>query len=320
MKRAFLLSVSLLLATTSYAVKLPQPHQTIIPIDKVAVIVNDSVITTSEINSAESEARSELQARGTPIPANKNLRRKVINTLINEALQKAMIKRMGLKVSDMDLNSAIANIANQNHLSVKQLRQQVVSQGISFAKYRRRIRQQMTFSQLQQQAIGSKITVSAQEISRFQSQNKKAVHPNAEYHIADILVPLGDTPTPRQIRQAKSKAAEIVKQLNGGASFAKIAAAQSGGNQSLKGGDLGWRRLAALPTIFSSHIAKIKINQIAGPLQAPNGFHVIKLLGIRGGAKLSDAQIRNLIYQRKFEEKVQTWLQQLRDSAYIKYS
>ena len=111
-----------------------------------------------------------------------------------------------------------------------------------------------------------------------------------------------------------------MQKLGKGANFKQLAAAESAGDKALQGGDLGWRHLAEIPTIFADSVKTMHSGQLAGPLRAPNGFHIIKLVAIRGGKQdLTKDEVRNLIYQRKYEEKVQIWLQQLRAQAYIKY-
>jgi peptidyl-prolyl cis-trans isomerase SurA len=291
-----------------------------VPLDKIVVIVNDSVITQSEIDQAMSMAKQQLAHSNTPLPSNKELRNQVINSLISRNIQRQMVKRAGIKISESELNNAITKIARGNRMSLTQLKQAVQASGINYTEYRKNIREQIAFSRLQQQEIGRDINVTNQEINTFLSTYKNVRRPNAEYHLQDILVPLSDTPSPTEIQQAREKAQGIVKRLNKGANFKQLAAAQSAGREALKGGDLGWKKLAEMPTIFADQIKNMKIGQIAGPLRAPNGFHIIKVTGIKGSLqKLTRDQIRELIFRRKFEQKLQTWLQQLRAGAYVKF-
>lgn len=291
-----------------------------IPLDKIAIVVNNSIITQSDINKAIAEAKNQLSQTNTPVPSKKELREQVINNLIYRELQKQLIKRAGIKISDLELNNAIIDIAKRNHMTLSQLKQNIEKQGINYVHYRKQVREQMTFSRLEQQAIGRDISVTDQEVNDFIKNSKNTRQPNAEYHLADIVISVPDIPSPMQIHQAKMKAEKILVQIKKGVSFNKLAAAQSKGSNAFKGGDLGWRKLAELPTIFADNVKNLKVNAVTGLLQAPNGFHIIKLLGIRGSKqKLTPNQVRNSIYQRKFEEKAQEWLRKLRDSAYIKF-
>jgi len=252
------------------------------------------------------------------LPKEQVLRKQVINSLINRNIQQAMVKHAGITISDTDLNNAILNIAKQNHMTLLQLKQAVEASGLHYVQYRKNIRSQMAFSRLQQQAVGPDINVTDQEITEFLDHYKDVR--NATYHLQDIFISLSDTPSPKEILQAKQKAQQLMQQLKSGANFKQLAAANSGSEQALKGGDLGWKKLAEMPTIFADQVRNMQTGQIAGPLRAPNGFHIIKVTGIRSSKqKLSRNQVRQLIYRRKFEEKLQTWLQQLRAGAYVKF-
>jgi peptidyl-prolyl cis-trans isomerase SurA len=291
-----------------------------VPLDKIAVIVNDSVITQSEINQAKDMAKQQLEHSNTPLPSDRELSNQVINSLIYRNIQRQMVKNAGIKISEAELNAAITKIATGNRMSLAQLKLAVQGSGLNYADYRKNIREQIAFSHLQQQEAGRDINVSNQEITEFLDSYKNVKQPNAEYHLEDIFVPLSDSPSSDEIKRAKEKAEELAKQVKKGANFKQLAAGQSAGQEALKGGDLGWEKLAEMPIIFADQVKTMKIDQISGPLRAPNGFHIIKLTGIRGSLqKLGRDQIRELIFRRKFEEKLQTWLQQMRAGAYIKF-
>ncbi len=290
----------------------------IIPLDKVIIIVNDSVITQSEINNAMLTAKRQLAHSNTPLPSDAALRKQVIDGLIARNIQRGMVQRADISVSDSELNNAISNIAQRNHMTLLQLKQTVETSGLNYAEYRKNTREQMAFARLQQQEIGPNINVTDQEIDAFLHDYKDVQ--NAEYHLQDILLPLSDTPSPKELHKAQQQAQQIVQQLKQGANFKQLAAANSKGSEALKGGDLGWKKLAEMPTIFADQVKNMKTGQVVGPLRAPNGYHIIKITGVRSSkTKLTRDQIRRLIYQRKFEEKLQTWIQQLRAGAYVKF-
>lgn len=291
-----------------------------IPLDKIVVIVNDSVITQSEINQAKDMAKQQLEHSNTPLPSDRELTNQVINSLIYRNIQRQMVKNAGIKVSEAELNAAISKIASDNRMSLAQLKQAVQGSGLNYADYRQNIREQIAFSRLQQQEVGRDINVTNQEITEFLDDYKNVKHHNAEYHVEDIFVPLSDSPSTLEIERAKEKADDLTKRAKKGANFKQLAAGQSAGQAALKGGDLGWKKLAEMPTIFADQVRNMKIDQISGPLRAPNGFHIIKLTGIRSSLQQSTRdQIRELIFRRKFEEKLQTWLQQVRAGAYVKF-
>jgi len=289
-------------------------------LDRIVVIVNDSVITQHQINQGIAAAKQELAQSNTPIPPAKALRQQVTNNLINNELLRQLANNAGIKVSDSELNEAIANIAKHNNMTLGQLKDNIEASGLSYAQYRKQFRAQMQISKVQQAAVAAKVKVTDAEVNTFMKKYKNVRNPNAEYHLADILVELPNNPTSQQIQQTEQKAKDLVAQINQGKSFSELAAAHSSGSQALKGGDLGWRHLAEMPAIFADKVQNMKQGQVVGPLRAPNGFHIIKLINVRHSKEtLTRNKVRSLIFRRKFEQQLQIWLRQIRDEAYVQF-
>ena len=175
---------------------------------------------------------------------------------------------------------------------------------------------------VQQQAVGSKISISPQEVNDFMRSKTFSTSNTQEYHLEDILITLPEAPSPQDVAAAKKHAEDIMAKIHHGMSFSQAAAAESGDKNALQGGDLGWRKLAEIPSAFASEIIHMKVNDLVGPLQTPNGFHIIRIAGIRNGGKEPSAaeqrsQVEQLIYQRKLEENLQSWITRLRSQAFI---
>jgi peptidyl-prolyl cis-trans isomerase SurA len=317
-KYLFLLAIFFTgLINSCYAAPLPT---LVSAIDKIVVIVNSDVITQSEVDRAMTVAKQELTHTNAPLPSDADLRKQIIEKLINLSIERQMIKQANIVISEDELNASIEVIAKSNNLTLADLKKAVEANGISFAQYRKQISEQMQLRRLEQALVGRNIVVSDQEVKDFLSKNKSIANPNAFYHIENILIPVSSAPSPAELQQAKTKAQQITQQLRKGKDFGQVVAAESGEGSVLRSGDLGWRQLPELPTVFAEAVKNMKQGDIAGPLQAPNGFHIIKLLGIRGSAiQLDEEKVRMLIYRRKFEEQLQIWLKQARETAYIQY-
>jgi len=81
---------------------------------------------------------------------------------------------------------------------------------------------------------------------------------------------------------AKTRATKVVELLNDGSDFAKIAITSSGDANALKGGDLGWKNINEMPTLFSELIADKPKETIVGPIRTGLGYSIVKILDIRG--------------------------------------
>ncbi len=250
------------------------------------------------------------------------IRKQVLEQLINRKLQLQLGEQAGIKIDDAALEKAITNIATQNKLSVKQLYEQLEKQGMDVKAYRKEIRDEIVLQQIQQQEIGSHIIITPQEVDDFMRSASWLAYNNKEYHLEDILIALPDVPTSQDVANAKKQADIVLSKIHKGMSFREAAMSDSGSAGALQGGDLGWRKLPQIPSAFASELVHMKQNDIMGPILTPNGFHIIKLSGLRDSEKSGNAaeqhkQVEQLLYQRKFEEESQAWIAKLRGQAFI---
>jgi len=284
MKKIFyglMLLVCAVLCTNIFAVN---SKQTLVAINRVVAVVNDQVITEAQLNDELIMIKKRLEKAGTPLPSNHILKEQVIQQMINQTLQLQLAKRTGVRISHHELNAALLRIAKQNHQTMHELYQSVKQQGWTVDGFRQEIRDEITIQKLQSRELAPHISISQQEVDDYLQSSGKDANKMPKYRLGDILIALPDTPSPSQVTAAKKKANIIVKKLKAGADFKKLAVSVSGdASEALKGGDLGWRKLAELPSVFADKVSHMKTGEIAGPIQAPNGFHVIKLLGKHRG-------------------------------------
>ncbi|HLB41549.1 MAG TPA: peptidylprolyl isomerase [Gammaproteobacteria bacterium] len=291
------------------------------PLDNVVAIVNEDVITRSELNHDLDIVKIQIAREQIPAPANDILQKQVLDQMINKTLQLQLAKQGGIEVNDTDLDKAVLEIAERNQIPVKLLYQRIQEEGMLMADYRKEMHDRLIMQKLQQQEVSPHISVSSQEITHFINSRVWQNNSAKEYRLEDILIPVSDTPSTEEIMKAKKHALGVLGQLNQGKSFREIAQVESGDSHALRGGDLGWRKLPEIPSAFATEILKMQINDIAGPIQTPNGFHIIRLAAVRalGGKQEipSRRQIEQLLLQRKFEEAVQNWISKLRNQAFI---
>jgi len=307
---------SFLISSWSYAQPAGQS------LDQIVAVVNDDVITRSELNHAVHMAKMQLTQQNTTMPSDADLEKLVLKQLTDKKLQLQIAKQSGITVTNTDLDETIKRIADQNHVSTSQLYDQLTVQGLSVSEYRNEIRDQITMHKVQQQQLMSHINVTPQEVERYmRSQAWLVKGSDKQYHLADILIPIPDAPKPSDIDAARVRAQALVARIHKGESFQSIAAqSTSSGPNAIQGGDLGWRKLPEIPSAFAKPVASMKLNEIAGPIQTENGFHIIQLTEVRNSApqdKPSRDQIENMLFQKKFNEAIQTWVSKLRASSFI---
>jgi peptidyl-prolyl cis-trans isomerase SurA len=291
-------------------------------LDRIVAVVNDSVITQSELNQLLVSAKRQLQASNVSLPPSDQLRKQVLDQLINKKIQLQLAEQMGVHVSDEEVGKVVSGIAADNKLSVNELYQKVAEQGVNKENYLKDIHEQLTIQKVQQQAVGPKLSISPEEVTNFMHSKSWQASTSKEYHLEDILIALPEAPTSQDVTAARKRADEVLIKIRGGMSFSQAAVAESGENSALQGGDLGWRKLPEIPAAFANQLVNMKANELLGPVQTPNGFHIVRLAGIRSAGTKSNPdmerkQVEQLIYQRKLEEALQGWLTKLRGEAFI---
>lgn len=254
-------------------------------LDKIIAIVNEGVITESELTQQIDLVKQQLRQSNIPLPPMAVLRKQVLQHLIDVNIQLQLAKQVNLTVSNNELNKAVEDIATRNNMTVQQLHQEIQSQGLDYAQYRENIRREMTLSRLQQEAVGNRVVITDEQVDNYLKTFQDQIKANQEFHVRSILIPLPESPTPDNITQAETKAQDLLKQIQAGTDFSQIAVAESGDQSALQGGDLGWRKLAALPATFAQRVITMTPGDIAGPIRTGNGFHLIKLEAQRTGAE-----------------------------------
>ncbi len=288
-----------------------------VPLDKVVVIVNNSVITQSQLQNNIEMVKQQLQAAGKPVPSDAALRQKALDQAIGQTLQLQVAKRVKITASDADVTKAIGQIAQQNKLTVDQLKEALTKEGISYTQFRSQIHDQMILHQVQQQALAGKVHVSDADVKAYLKRAPAPNNPNVQYHLEDLLVLVGESATASEQDAATKQANDLLQKARGGSSLSQLA--QDAGPKVAQYTDLQWRTVNQLPAIFANELPKLKAGDVSALIKAPNGLHIIRLVEAQGQAKpLTMEQARQMVLQQKVQEQADIWVQELRKTAYIK--
>ncbi|OGV27297.1 MAG: molecular chaperone SurA [Legionellales bacterium RIFCSPHIGHO2_12_FULL_37_14] len=253
------------------------------PLDTVVAVVNDEVITLSELNQQVDLLRQQLTAKKVSIPEDAVLKKQVLQHLIDVNLQLQLAKQHGMKIEDPDLDDTIKKIADNNNISIENLKMALKAQGMEWTQYRENIRKEIMLARMQQQAVANDIQISQNQVETYLKQAKQQRHSNQLlYHIQNIVVPLSNSPTSEELLKAKAKAQALLTKLKQGADFNQLAIAESSDAFALEGGDLGDRHLAEMPEVFAKAVVEMKVGEVSDPIRTGNGFQLIKLVGITG--------------------------------------
>jgi len=254
-------------------------------VDKVAAVVDNGVVLDSDVNSLMQSVKQQAKEANQQLPDDATLRHQILDRLIMDKIQLQMADKMGIKLTDDDVDKAIAGIAAQNKLTVDQLRSRLAYDGLNYSTYRAQIRKEMMISEVRNSEVRRRVTVLPQEVDALAKQVGAQNGGDAEFNLSHILLPLPENPTQDQVDTAEALAKKLVAELNNGGDFGKMAITYSADSQALKGGNMGWGKLQELPTLFAQALSTAQKGQIIGPIRSGVGFHILKVNDIRGDNK-----------------------------------
>lgn len=251
-------------------------------VDAIVAVVNTDVITMKELDERLQLVEQRMKRQNMQPPPRELLQKQLLERLIVNRAQMQLARETGIRVDDIMLDRAIARIAEQNGVTVQVLRDQLERDGMSFARFRDEIREEITLQRLREREVDNRLQITESEIDNFLTAS--AGQPDAaqqELNIAQILIRVPENASPQQIAERKKRAEQAIDQLKAGTDFAKVAASFSDAGDALSGGELGWRNPSRLPQLFVEATEKLSDGQIAPLVRSANGFHVLKLVGRR---------------------------------------
>jgi peptidyl-prolyl cis-trans isomerase SurA len=287
-------------------------------LDKVAAVINDGVVLESEVKDLLQTIKLQAKKNNQTLPRDSALRVQVMDKLIDDNLVLQIGERMGVQISDTQLDATLANMAKENTLSLDDFRQALVAEGVNYEKYRETVRNELILGEVKRGSVQRRIYVSPQEIANLLSVMKEQTNSNVEYNLGHILIEFPVDPTQEDINSAKTRAEKVIELLESGRDFARIAIASSGGDNALQGGDLGWKNINEMPTLFSEIVDGEEAGSVLGPIRTGLGFSIVKVLEIRGKQTLEveEVKARHILIQSSIilsEKKAEAMLQKFMD-------
>ena len=266
-------------------------------IDGIIAIVEDDIILDSELAQETAAVMRNIETQNTFIPPDFIIRKQVLERLIILKLQQQRAQQVGIKITNDMLRGAITDIARRNNMDLQTFREQLEKQGISYNSFADNVRNEIINNQLRASEIGNRVKVTEREIDHYLETQSQEGGDNIQYHLAHILIATPESATSDKIRVARIKAERIVQELRDGRDFKQTAITESNGAQALSGGDLGWRSIAQVPTIFVEYVPKLVSGNISDPIRSPSGFHIIQMLDVKGKGKhmITQTKVRHIL-------------------------
>jgi len=265
------------------AISISAQAQQSTPIDSIVAVVNDEVILRSELDQSIRTIVARMRSEGRDMPPIDLVEKQVLENLITSKLEIQRAMETGIRVSDADVDNALMTVAQQNQLSVTQLRDAIEKDGFEFGEFRRSLAEDIISSRLRQRISETMVNITETEVDILLSSEDLM---GGEFSLSHIMINLPEGATPQQIAAASDEASDVYNRLLQGLDFGTAAISYSDAPEALEGGDIGWRDLNTIPRNLADAIKDLPIGDFTTPVRSTAGYHIVKLKDKRDSAQV----------------------------------
>ena len=252
-------------------------------LDQVVAIVDDDIILASELQERVKGVRSTMESRGVEVPSDDVLIRETLDRLILDSIQLQLANRYGVRIPDQQLDEAMTRLARQNGLTLEQFRIALEQSGQSYAAAREGLRDDLAIQRVQQGNVMRNINISEQEIDNFLTTEEGEAMTQPEYQVVQALLSISRGEDPAEIAAKEAYVDEVLSNIQSGQPFEQAVSGTE--PYAFTGGDLGWRKLGDIPSMFADTVPTLTVGEVA-KVRSSSGLHLIYLTDAVGGEQL----------------------------------
>jgi len=266
--------------------------------DYIVAIVNNELVTQVEVDQRVARAKIDALRSGARLPPEPQLRKQILDSLIEERVIITYAREAGLKVDEPELDRAVANVAAANKMSLDKLQERLRAEGIDYTRFRATLRDQMLAERVREREVTSRIRVTDAEIDNALAARQSQMASTSELNIAQILVSVPENASPEVVAERRERTLAALARLKAGEPFAVVAKAVSEDGNREKGGEIGPRPSDRLPDLFVEAVRALPVGGVtAEPIRSGAGFHILKLLsrGEMNATSVTQTRARHIL-------------------------
>lgn len=265
----------------------------VVPLDSVVAIVDEDIILSSEVRDRVQQIKASATQRGMELPDDETLVQETLDRLILESIQLQLADRYGIRIPDTQLDQSMARVAAQNRLTLEQFRDALTQNGQSYLQMREALRDELAIQRVQQGSVMRDINITEREIDNFMATEEGEAMIEPEYRVIQALVSVSRSDS-KDERTAKEDFVDgVLANILAGADFSEAVSVIE--PYAFRGGDLGWRKLSDIPSMFSEIVPNLKPGQ-TGKVQSSSGLHLVHLAEARGIERLVEqTNVRHIL-------------------------
>lgn len=292
-------------------------------VDKIAIVVNNEVITLSEIDQmlipVYARYKMVYKNQGELAKKMEEARQKIIEQLIEDKLIVSEAKKQNVEIDDKEVDAKLREVEKQFG-SKNAFTRALMEQHLSVKDLRTRYREQMMSRRMIDRKIGSSIIVSPVEVDAYYNEHRADFVQPSEIKLSNILIRVKDD---ADTGRARELAQEIARRIKNGDDFVMLAQEYSEGPGASEGGVMRPVKKGDLMPELEAAVFSLKAGEVSEVIKSPMGFHIFKADDVKEGRTLPISEvykeIEELIFRDKVKVKIKGWLDTLRKNAYIAF-
>ncbi|MDB2654848.1 peptidylprolyl isomerase, partial [Luminiphilus sp.] len=263
------------------------------PLDTIVAIVDEDIILASEVRDRVKQVKSSAEQRDIALPDDDTVVQETLDRLILESIQLQLADRFGVRIPDAQLDQSMARIAAQNGLTLEQFRDALTQSGQDYVEMREGLRDELAIQRVQQGSVMRDINITEKEVDNFMTTEEGAALTEPEYRVMQALLPISRSDN-AETRAAKEDFVDgVLASVLAGINFSEAVNVQE--PFAFRGGDLGWRKLSDIPSMFSQIIPSLAAGD-TGKVQSNSGLHLVHLAEARGLERLVEqTDVRHIL-------------------------
>lgn len=296
-------------------------------VDRVVAVVNDDLITLSELNE-EGKEFFQMVTEKTPedelSAVLSKARREMLSRLIDRKITIQKAEEIGISVSDAEIDGAVRSILDRNKTTRENFLRQLRAMGISESKYRSSLREQILHSKLVGYEVDSKIVITEEKANEFYSKEYLKELPDNAYYILQMGFTWGGS-SGRTEEEARQQAERVREMVLAGQNFKELARQYSELPSAADGGDIGVIKENEMASYMRETIKSVRPGEVSSIVETGNAYQFFKPLAVKHGEIVTLApfesvkeEIIELLRKREHEKLYGKWVQELREQAYIR--
>jgi len=295
-------------------------------VDRIVAIVNDDIVTLSEVEEVFGPYAEKIRAYGHDSGKEKEIlyeaRKEIIEQLIDKRLTDQEIRKAGITVSEPEIDGQVERIKAKNYMTDEELRESLEGEGLTLERYRQQMKKRIQRQRLLDYKVKSKLVITQADTKAYYEEHKNEYSGTIEYRLRNIILKVSNFDGDEEKKETLLRMEALQERLKKGESFETLARLYSESSLAESGGDLGFFKLTELSPQIRDGIKDLPAGSYTDILSTDQGYQIffIEKIAKTPGKTFEEAssEIEEKLYNKLLNDALKTWLDSLRKDAHIK--